>query len=203
MEQYLVSEMARCCDDHQTESTAMTLEDPTQMKKLPRKLQHHRQGVAKWNQEREQIATQGIMAKFQQNSALKMLLMATGDTTIGEASPSDSTWGIGLSLGDPAAKDPFQVFDLSSVEVSCAAAPQKPSAVVSTRFTVPVVLSLVIKFGFCVNFANIMSYITLSLLFDQSEFGGWVIPFASRFSFIPSYSSIILSIKSSRPASLA
>ena len=32
--------------------------------------------------------------------------MATGDTTIGEASPSDSTWGIGLSLKDPTAKDP-------------------------------------------------------------------------------------------------
>ena len=45
------------------------------------------------------------MAKFQQNSALKMLLMATGDTTIDEASPSDSTWGIGLSLKDSAAKD--------------------------------------------------------------------------------------------------
>ena len=33
VEQYLVSEMARCCDDHQTASTAMTLEDPAQMKK--------------------------------------------------------------------------------------------------------------------------------------------------------------------------
>ena len=54
--------------------------------------------MAKWNQEREQIATQGIMAN-------KMLLMATGDTTIGEASPSDSTWGIGLSMKDSADKD--------------------------------------------------------------------------------------------------
>ena len=46
VEQYLVSEMARC-DDHQTASTAMTLEEPAQMKKLARKLQHPRQGMAK------------------------------------------------------------------------------------------------------------------------------------------------------------
>ena len=44
-------------------------------------------------------------AKFLQNTDLKQVLMDTGERTLGEANPSDTMFGIGLSLRSNEAMD--------------------------------------------------------------------------------------------------
>ena len=48
----------------------------------------------------------GNLAKFEQHDDLRDYLLGTGDRVLGEASPVDRVWGIGLSRDDPAASDP-------------------------------------------------------------------------------------------------
>ena len=43
--------------------------------------------------------------QFGQNPVLKEQLLATGNTTLVEASPRDRTWGIGLGSSNPKATD--------------------------------------------------------------------------------------------------
>ena len=42
-----------------------------------------------------------LAAKFTQDESMKAALLATGDTVLGEASPTDIFFGIGLSLSNP------------------------------------------------------------------------------------------------------
>ncbi len=48
----------------------------------------------------------GNLAKFSQNPGLKKLLLATGTSKIGEASPYDDLWGIGMDVKDKRALTP-------------------------------------------------------------------------------------------------
>lgn len=48
---------------------------------------------------------QGNMAKFTQDLWLKKNLLATGKSTLVEASPYDRIWGIGIGQNDPARYD--------------------------------------------------------------------------------------------------
>lgn len=50
--------------------------------------------------------TEGNIAKFTQNEALKQFLLATGTKVLVEASPYDRIWGIGLLADDPKASHP-------------------------------------------------------------------------------------------------
>jgi ribA/ribD-fused uncharacterized protein len=53
-----------------------------------------------WN-----VVWKGNLAKFTQNSGVRRKLMATEGTTLVEASPVDSIWGIGLAEDDTRARD--------------------------------------------------------------------------------------------------
>ena len=53
-----------------------------------------------------QIVVAANLAKFKENPHLRTFLINTGDRILVEASPVDKIWGIGLTMDDPASKDP-------------------------------------------------------------------------------------------------
>ena len=57
-----------------------------------------------WKYYRSKVVFEGNKAKFMQNPNLKEKLFLTKETTLVEASPYDSVWGIGLSADNPKAK---------------------------------------------------------------------------------------------------
>lgn len=59
-----------------------------------------------WQAARFDIVVRGSVAKFSQHHELKMFLLATGDTILVEASPTDRVWGIGLAANDEHATQP-------------------------------------------------------------------------------------------------
>jgi ribA/ribD-fused uncharacterized protein len=61
----------------------------------------------KWEQgPREQAMYNAVSRKFRSSYMLARALLATGNRTLAEASPTDPWWGIGLAVTDPAALDP-------------------------------------------------------------------------------------------------
>ena len=61
-----------------------------------------------WRLFREGIVYAANYARFAQNPEQRELLLATRGTTLVEASPHDSVWGIGLAADDPRAADRSQ-----------------------------------------------------------------------------------------------
>jgi len=51
------------------------------------------------------IVKRGSKAKYEQNPHLKRYLLETAGTTLVEASPYDTIWGIGLKADDPRAQN--------------------------------------------------------------------------------------------------
>jgi len=58
-----------------------------------------------WNVAARAVVTEGNLAKFSQNPAAFRALLRTAGTTLVEASPVDTIWGIGLAADHPAAQD--------------------------------------------------------------------------------------------------
>ncbi len=58
-----------------------------------------------WKEQARDILQTALAAKFTQNEEMKTALLATGDTVLGEASPTDTFFRIGLSLNNPKATD--------------------------------------------------------------------------------------------------
>jgi ribA/ribD-fused uncharacterized protein len=101
-EQYMMAEKARLFGDAKRESLIMSNPDPAVQKRLGREVQGFDDAV--WKANAFDIVKRGSYAKFTQNEDLKAHLMATGNTTLVEASPEDRIWGIGLKKSDPRAK---------------------------------------------------------------------------------------------------
>lgn len=59
-----------------------------------------------WTSVRYDRMLQVCRAKFTQNEHLRTALLATGDRTMGEASPFDRVWGIGCGVSKPESSDP-------------------------------------------------------------------------------------------------
>lgn len=76
---------------------------PKEHKALGRKVSNF--DVEQWKRNSQDIVRRGNMAKFSQNSALREQLLATAGTTLVEASPFDTVWGIGLSAKSWKAKN--------------------------------------------------------------------------------------------------
>uniref|UniRef100_A0A7S1QIY4 NADAR domain-containing protein n=1 Tax=Alexandrium catenella TaxID=2925 RepID=A0A7S1QIY4_ALECA len=105
-EQWIMASKARACGDAEVLGMIMQSTSPRKQKGLGRSLSAstvHRVWTlqAKW---RTQLL--GARAKFQQNEALAVRLLRTGQKPIAEASPSDRIFGIGLAPSDPSAQDP-------------------------------------------------------------------------------------------------
>jgi ribA/ribD-fused uncharacterized protein len=112
-EQYMMAEKARYFRDEAALEAIMAAAHPRQQKRIGRKVAgfaaeewEHAESNGRpycWN-----VVWRGNVAKFAQNDRLREKLMATDGTTLVEASPSDTIWGIGLAEDDPRAGDRSQ-----------------------------------------------------------------------------------------------
>lgn len=93
-EQYMMAEKARIFGDEETRQQILSEYSPMAMKKLGRKVQNYDDMV--WRETRMSVVVAGNLAKFSQNESLKEFLLSTGERILVEASPKDTTWGIGL-----------------------------------------------------------------------------------------------------------
>ena len=59
-----------------------------------------------WTANARRLVTEGTIAKFSQNLAMKEFLLKTGNSVLVEARPYDKIWVIGLLADDPKAKTP-------------------------------------------------------------------------------------------------
>jgi len=109
-EQYMMVQKAKLFGDHDAVHDIFSTRDPALQKQIGREVSGYSDEVWQaiqdngrplcWN-----IVFTGSMAKFQQNEDLMKALMETEGTTIVEASPVDTIWGIGLSSSDPDANN--------------------------------------------------------------------------------------------------
>jgi len=118
-EQYMMAEKARLFGDAESEAAIMALNAPhagtdweawdAQCKATKARGRDVKGFVKdKWDAECRGIMVRGIVAKFEQNTEFRDLLIRTGDAPIAEASPHDSIWGIGMGATDEGAENPEQ-----------------------------------------------------------------------------------------------
>jgi ribA/ribD-fused uncharacterized protein len=98
-EQYMMAKKALFFGDNDTHKKIMGTTSPKEQKKLGREVKNFNEG--QWNKVAKDIVEEGNYAKFSQNKSLKDILLATKGTSLVEASPYDTIWGIGLREGDP------------------------------------------------------------------------------------------------------
>lgn len=103
-EHYMMVRKARLFSDEATAKRILAAATPSEAKSLGRKVQGFSDEV--WLAHREEIVFTGNLEKFSQHSSLGQFLLATGDSILVEASPTDSIWGIGLAQDTALARDP-------------------------------------------------------------------------------------------------
>jgi len=89
---------AKLFDDSNAAERVLRTKAPSSQKLIGRNVAGFND--AKWELFREGVVFSGNFAKFSQNLDLRDLLLATGSTTIVEASPKDTIWGVGLAEDD-------------------------------------------------------------------------------------------------------
>lgn len=103
-EQYMMEQKALLMGDTKTAAKIMSLGyNPREYKALGRRVKPF--DAKLWNEKCREIVYQGNLLKFTQNPHLGKQLTATAGTTLVEASPYDTIWGIGLAENDPRAKN--------------------------------------------------------------------------------------------------
>ena len=85
--------------EHEVADSIYAMDDPKDQKFRAKKLANF--NATSWDDQSEDILMNALRSKFSQNEELKKFLLATGTTTIGEASAHDTKYGIGLSLRNP------------------------------------------------------------------------------------------------------
>ena len=101
-EQYFMAEKARLFNDAESERLIMATNEPGVQKKLGRKVKGF--DLVRWHSVARGVMFRASMAKYTQNPDLLTALLATAGTTLVEASPYDTIWGIGLAADDPRAR---------------------------------------------------------------------------------------------------
>ncbi|MEY4934263.1 MAG: hypothetical protein RIS64_622 [Bacteroidota bacterium] len=99
-EHWMMAEKARLFGDKHHEQLILKANSPGAAKALGRKIQNFDDVI--WNQAKFNIVKIGNIHKFSQPN-LANFLLATGDTILVEASPTDSIWGIGMEATHPSA----------------------------------------------------------------------------------------------------
>lgn len=97
VEQFLAFRKAELSGKDMWIDKASKARDPVQAKFILNQLKNDH--VEEWDQRVEEIATEGLRAKFQQNKSLREFLCSTNNLLLGEAS-KNPRWGIGLELSD-------------------------------------------------------------------------------------------------------
>jgi ribA/ribD-fused uncharacterized protein len=103
-EQWMMAGKARLFDDREALDAILATHDPARVKKLGKTVR--RFDEATWKARCLDLVTDGNVAKFSADPALRAHLLGTGDAVLAEASPVDTIWGIGLAADHPDARDP-------------------------------------------------------------------------------------------------
>lgn len=98
MEHYLALKRAELSGKEDLVRKARGIQDPIQAKLILNSL--HNDHQEEWDSKVEELALEGLRAKFMQNRHLQDYLRSTGNLTLGEAS-TNSRWGIGMDLTNP------------------------------------------------------------------------------------------------------
>lgn len=105
-EQYMMYAKALLFGDHAAANRILEAVEPAEVKLIGRGVSGFEPRI--WEMFREGVVLTGSLAKYTQNRELRDALMATRGTTLVEASPFDTVWGIGLAEEDPRARDRAQ-----------------------------------------------------------------------------------------------
>lgn len=97
-EQYMMAEKARLFDDEDTRKLILASTNPSEIKKLGRKVKNFDDGV--WKEHCDSVVLKGNIQKFYQNRNLSEYLISTGRKILVEASPYDKIWGIGMNQAE-------------------------------------------------------------------------------------------------------
>ena len=97
-EKFMMASKARLMGDEAAVGRIMTTTKPEDAKELGRRIVPWDEAL--WQANRFDIVSRGTELKFSQNPQLREWLLQTDDTTLVEASPHDTVWGIGLSIAD-------------------------------------------------------------------------------------------------------
>jgi hypothetical protein len=103
-EQWMMASKARLFGDGEALADILAAKTPLACKRVGRRVRGFDEAL--WRQHRFDIVTQGSVAKFGQDPALKSYLLSTADEVLVEASPSDCIWGIRLGREHEGARDP-------------------------------------------------------------------------------------------------
>ena len=98
VEQYLSYQKAMLFGSQSVAISIMQMEDPALMKKAVRNIPAFNE--TSWKVEAQKILKTALQEKFHQNAQLKSALLETGENELGEASPTESLFGIGMSLSN-------------------------------------------------------------------------------------------------------
>ena len=98
MEQYMMYQKALLFNDMEIAEQILSTTNVGKIKALGRSVRNYEDVV--WNGMRQLIVYQGLLEKFQQNTALKEELLATQDHILAECAVQDKIWGTGLSMSD-------------------------------------------------------------------------------------------------------
>ena len=90
-------------NDEDTASKILKESNPAQQKRLGSNVRNFNKNV--WSKAMPNIMENGVFAKYDQNPELKKKLLSTKGKIIGEASPKDNVWGIGMSMHSKTALD--------------------------------------------------------------------------------------------------
>ena len=101
-EQYMMHKKARLFNDVEIAEQIIQTNDPRKHKALGRKVRGFNEVT--WKEQCQAIVREANKEKFTQNPELLAALMETKGTTLVEASPRDTIWGIGLSAENPKAQ---------------------------------------------------------------------------------------------------
>lgn len=104
VEQFMMYNKAVLMNDFDSAGKILTESDPRIIKSFGRKVKNWNQ--EKWDANKLDIVTQGLMCKFSQNEDLRDKLLATGDSFLVEAADYDKIWGNGLRADHPDARYP-------------------------------------------------------------------------------------------------
>ncbi|NVE94531.1 NADAR family protein [Altererythrobacter lutimaris] len=102
-EQYMMAEKARLFGDDEALGKILEATDPAVQKAWGRKVKGFDQ--EKWEKARSEIVYRGSRAKFTTHRDLLQMLLDTEGTSLAEASPVDTIWGIGLAADAKDASD--------------------------------------------------------------------------------------------------
>jgi ribA/ribD-fused uncharacterized protein len=102
-EQFMMYQKAILFGDKEIAQKILKESLPMKQKYLGRKVRNFDEQV--WEKHCRDIVYKGNYAKFTQNKHLLKKLLETAGTTLVEASPYDTIWGIGLDETHPHAKD--------------------------------------------------------------------------------------------------